>query len=249
MKTNTRIGVALIGGYLIFLIATVPAALVTSKLGPRFAPLAAYDVSGSLWCGHAGVVNYASLRLMNVDWSLHPLALLLGRVEAGWKLHDTSLEGSGTWGRTLGGSRYLSKLKTSADLQTLQNGGLLRIPLPVNGRVNFDIKSMHYSAGKLSAADGSIDVTHAVTLVPALTLGDFHLQLETQQAGVKATLSDRGGPLRAQGVAMINPDGSYQFTGNFSARDQSNANLQQYLRMMGPMGADGRVSVNSTGHL
>jgi hypothetical protein len=249
MNTNTRVGLTLVGGYLIFLIATVPAPLVTNKLGAHLAPLAAYDVSGSLWSGHAGAFNYAALRVANVDWSLHPLALLLGRLEAGWKLHDAALEGSGAWGRTLGGSHYLSKLKASADLQALQNGGLLRIPLPVNGRARFDIKNLRYSDGKLSAADGSIDVNNVVTLVPALTLGDFHLQLETQQAGVKATLSDRGGPLRAQGIAMINPDGSYQFTGNFSARDPNQANLQQYLRMMGPMGADGRVSVNSTGHL
>ena len=87
------------------------------------------------------------------------------------------------------------------------------------------------------------------TPVPALALGDFHIQMETLQSGVKATLSDSGGALRAQGVAMISPDGNYQFSGKFSARDPGQANLQQYLRMLGPMGPDGRVSVTSNGRI
>lgn len=249
MKAGTRLGLTLLSAYLVFLIATVPAPLVLNKLGVRLAPLTVYDVSGSLWSGHTGTVNYAALRIMNLDWSLHPLALLLGRLETGWSLDDPALRGNGALGRTLGGTQYLSNVQATAELQALQSSGLLKILLPVNGQVQFALDTLRYSDGKLSAAEGSIDIKNIATTVPALALGDFHIKLETQQAGIKATLSDVKGALRAQGVAMIKPDGSYQFTGNFSARDPSQASLQQYLSLMGRMGPDGRVSVSSTGHL
>ena len=249
MKAGTRLGLTLLSAYLVFLIATVPAPLVLNKLGERLAPLTVYDVTGSLWSGHAGTVNYTAMRLVNLDWSLHPLALLLGRLETGWSLDDPALRGNGALGRTLGGTRYLANVQATAELQALQSSGLLNIILPVNGQVRFALNTLRYSDGKLSAAEGDIDIKNVATTVPALALGDFHIKLETQQAGIKATLNDVKGALRAQGVALIKPDGSYQFTGNFSARDSSQANLQQYLRMLGRMGPDGRVNVTTNGHL
>jgi general secretion pathway protein N len=249
MKQNTRIGLTLVGAYLFFLIITAPAALTFDKLRARIAPLTLSDVSGTLWSGHAGALNYAALRLTNLEWSVHPFGLLLGRLESGLKLDDSALRGTGTLGRTLGGTLYLTDLNGAAELQALQSSGLLKILLPVNGQALFALRKLRYTDGKLTAAEGAIEIKNAATLVPQLALGDFHLVLETLQAGIKATLSDRGGALRAQGVAMINPDGSYQFTGTFSPRDPNQASLQQYLRMLGPMGTDGRVSVNTSGRI
>ena len=249
MKQNLRLGATLLGAYLAFLLATLPAPLVLGKLQARLAPLALHDVSGTLWCGRAASLNYAMLHAAHLDWSVHPVALLLGRLETGWSLDDAALRGKGTLGRTLGGSVYLSDLDAQADLQALQASGLLRIMLPISGRAEFALHKLRYADGKLAAADGTIDVKGVALQALSLPLGDFHLDLATQQAGVKATLSDRGGALHAQGVAMITPDGAYQFSGNFAARDPNQSALQQYLRMLGKVGADGRVSVNYTGHL
>ena len=249
MKAGTRMGLTLVGAYLFFLIITAPAALTFDKLRARIAPLTMTDVSGTLWSGHAGTFSYATLRLTNLEWSVRPFGLLLGRLESGVKLNDSTMRGSGTLGRTLGGTLYLTDLNGEAELQALQSSGLLKILLPITGQAQFALRKLRYADGKLTAAVGTIEVKNAATLVTQLALGDFHLELETLQAGIKATLSDRGGALRAQGVAMISPDGSYQFTGTFSARDPNQANLQQYLRMMGPVGTDGRVSVNTSGHI
>jgi len=249
MKGGTRIGLTLVGAYLVFLIITAPAALTFDKLRTRIAPLNLSDVNGTLWSGHAGTFSYAALRLANLDWSVNPFGLLLGRLESNVKLNDNALHGSVTMGRTLGGTLYLTDLNGEAELQALQSSGLLKILLPVNGQAQFDLRKLRYTDGKLTAAEGTIEIKNAATLVPQLALGDFHIEVETQQAGIKATLSDRGGALRAQGVAIISPDGRYQFTGTFSPRDPNQANLTQYLRMMGPMGTDGRVSVNTSGHI
>ncbi len=249
MKDGTRIGLTLVGAYIVFLIMTAPAALSYAKLRPRIAPLNLSDVSGTLWSGHAGSLSYAALHLTDLNWSMHPFGLLLGRLESGLTLNDSALHGSVTLGRTLGGTLYLTDLDGEAELPALQASGLLKIILPITGQAQFALSRLRYSDGKLIAAEGTIDVKHAETLVPQLALGDFHVQLETLQAGIKATLSDRGGALRAQGVAMISPDGRYQFNGTFSPRDPNQTNLLQYLRMMGPMGKDGRVSVNTNGHI
>ncbi len=249
MKDGTRIGLTLVGAYVVFLVMTAPAALTFDKLRPRIAPLNLSDVSGTLWSGHAGALNYAALRLSDLDWSIHPFGLLLGRLESRLTLKDNALHGSVTVGRTLGGTVYLTDLEGTAELQALQSSGLLKIMLPVTGQAQLALDKLRYSDDKLTAAEGSIEIKDAKTLVPQLALGDFHIELETQQAGIKATLTDRGGPLRAQGMAMISPDGRYQFTGTFSPRDPNQTNLLQYLRMMGPMGTDGRVSVNTNGHI
>ncbi len=249
MKEGMRMGLTLVGAYWVFLIITAPAALAFDKLRARIAPLNLSDISGTLWSGHAGTLSYANLRLSDLNWSVHPFGLLLGRLESGVKINDSALHGSGTLSRTLGGTLFLTDLNGRAELQALQSSGLLKILLPVNGQAHIALRNMRVADGHITAAEGMIDIKHAATLVPPLTLGDFHIQLETQPAGIKATLSDRGGALRAQGVALISPDGRYQFTGTFSPRDPNQANMVQYLRMLGPMGTDGRVSVNTNGHL
>ena len=249
MKDGKRIGLTLVGAYLVFLIITAPAALAFDTLRARLAPLNLSDVSGTLWSGQAGTLSFAALHLTNLDWSVNPFGLLLGRIESRVTLNDGALHGKATLGRTLGGTMYLTDLDADAELQALQSSGLLKIMVPVNGQAQFALRKLRYTDGKLTAIEGTIDIKQAATLVPQLALGDFQLQLETQQAGIKATLSDRGGALRANGVAMISPDGSYQFTGTFSPRDPNQTNLQQYLRMLGPMGTDGKVSVNTSGKI
>lgn len=68
-------------GYLVFAIATVPAAIVYSMVKlPKGTQVA--GIGGTLWDGYASQVQHRGQIVNNVSWKLSPLALLTGRVSA-----------------------------------------------------------------------------------------------------------------------------------------------------------------------
>jgi hypothetical protein len=68
---------------------------------------------------------------------------------------------------------------------------------------------------------------------------------------LRGQLADGGGPLAAEGVARLQPDGSYQFNGAFSARpgQPGASELAIGLNALGRPGADGKVRVSLAGRL
>ncbi len=237
------------GVYLLFLIVNIPATLVSSQVRDQLPGLTLYGVHGTVWSGSADSLAYGTLHAQNVRWSLRALPLLFGRVEIAWALDAPGLHGRGKLGRTLGGSIYVSDLVAEAPVASLQALSPYKLPLPLAGIASLDLRSVRLDDGALREADGVVDLKSAALKAPNLKLGDFRITMETDDAGTKATLADRGGPLQAQGIAMLKPDGSYQFNGSFASRDNDQPALERYLRLFGRPGPDGKVQVSTTGRL
>ncbi len=252
MKKRIHYALFFLGAYLLFLIATLPAAQVYRwAQGDAAAPVELYRISGTPWRGAAGVMRAGALTLEQTSWRWRPSALLLGRVE--YELNATL--GGGTLqtiaGRTPGGALYARELRLDAPLgQLAALGGVPDSGL--DGRLNAHIERLRVDDGRLHELEGNAELSNARVGAPLdVALGSFTLALSADAASgaVNGVLRDGGGPLRAEGTATLQPNGNYTFNARLGARDNADATLSQTLAMLGRPAADGRVTVNHSGHI
>ncbi len=235
--------------YIIFLAATVPAARAYPLLKASIAPLALYDLDGTLWSGRARTADLGAYRLGALSWQAHPWKLLLGRVEFAWTAAKDTAQGSGVAARSLTGKFHLSE--TNASVPVAELSALLPfLPLKPEGVLRIKLRKMQIDDNIIVAADGILDWENAVFVTPQpVKLGSLALTLATEDSGVKGTLLDKGGALQAQGVLRLKPDGSYQFTGTLASRDPGQPQIQQSLAFLGRPLPDGKVAVSWSGML
>jgi len=235
--------------YIIFSVATVPAARAYPLLKSSIAPLALYDLDGTLWSGRAGTADLGAYRLGSLSWQAHPWKMLLGRLEFAWTAAKDTAQGSGVATRSLTGKIHFSE--TNASVPVAELSALLPFfPLKPEGVLRIELSKIQIDDNIIVAADGTLDWENAAFLTPQpVKLGGLALTLATDDGGVKGTLLDKGGALQAQGVLRLKPDGSYQFTGTLASRDPQQPQIQQSLAFLGKPLPDGKVAVSWSGLL
>lgn len=250
--TRLRYGLFFLIVYLVFLIATLPAAQIYRWSGGGGSGVQLYGIEGTLWRGRAQALRIGTLSLDEPAWTFRPWVLLLGRTEfrvsAG--LGGGSVQSIA--GRSLRGALYARDLQLSAvPVNTLATlGGAPDMGL--TGRINAGIDSLRVGGGELRELDGKVEA-NALGLGPPvdIALGGLTLQLETdrRENRIRGILQDNGGPLQAEGSLTLQPAGEYQFVGRISARGAAAGNLAQALNMLGRPGPDGRIAINRSGRL
>jgi hypothetical protein len=236
--------------YVAFLTLTFPAerayAYWKQQAGGR-APVALGGISGSVWAGHADQALINGQRLEALHWRLHPWALFAGQVAADWSLKVDDGYGRGEAAAGLGGAVSLDSLEARLPLAQLPVKALAA--LRPAGTLSLNLHDVKWDGTALVSASGRVVWNGAgINLFQALEFGDLSLTLETAADEVKGVLADAGGPLQAQGLLSLKPDGSYQFTGSFAARGQA-PELARALRTLGRMGSDGKVHISQKGTL
>ncbi|MDO9371398.1 MAG: type II secretion system protein N [Gammaproteobacteria bacterium] len=232
-----------LAAYVIFLLATVPAARVYPLLQTRLAPLTLYGLEGTLWQGRARTADIGAYRVGPFSWELHIGKLLLGRVEAEVGFRGNG-EGEAVIARTLGGEFRVRV--ANANVPVAETAAWLP-PLVVSGGGHLVIRQadMVLHGGRISAAQGSVLWREGVTPPQqSAPLGDLAMHFDTRDGVIKGTLLDKGGPVQAQGVLTLKADGAYQFSGTLGARD---ATLAPALQAFGPAGADGKITLSYQG--
>ncbi|HEB94580.1 MAG TPA: type II secretion system protein N [Gammaproteobacteria bacterium] len=237
--------------YVIFLLVQFPAgqAYAWWKAGPGAQQkVVLTGLSGSVWRGSAQQALIDGQRLQGLEWRLKPWTVLFGKLEIDYeiRLDDGFLRGS-----------VAADPQGAVAFDTLEAKlPLAQLPLPAivalqpAGVVNLNLQSVDWNGEALLSAQGRLVWSGAgISLLQPLQFGDLALTLENRDGSVIGELSDAGGPLQAEGLLTLKPDGSYQFTGRFAAREGAQSPLGQALGALGRPGADGRVQVNQSGRL
>ncbi len=250
MKLRAGYAALLIGAYLAFVIAQLPAARVVHWLQANNAlPVALYQVDGTLWRGQARTAVIAGQPAGPLDWTFRPAALLTGRVEFTLVLSINSGRLDTIAGRSLGGTNYLrdARLAMSLNDATMLAG---QPDMGLTGRVNANLQRASLGEAGITALEGRVEITGAGAGPPVnVTLGGFTIDIETSDDVIRGTIKDNDGPLRTDGVVVLNPDGSYRLNAGLSARDPANTQLTQALALIGTPGAGGRVMVTQQGSI
>jgi hypothetical protein len=236
--------------YLIFLVTTFPAVRAYPLLKDSLAPLALYDLEGTVWSGRARTAELGPYRMGALSWHSYPWKLLLGRLEFAWMSTEDAAKSHGVAARGLGGRLHLSEVNANLPVAELSAFLIPTLPLKSLGMLRIELNETDIGDNRILATDGVISLENVVFLTPQpVSLGSLTLTLSTVDTGIKGTLLDKGGALQAQGVLMLKPDGSYQFTGTLASRDRNQPQIQQALAFLGKPTADGKVAVNWSGKL
>lgn len=236
-----------LASYLVFLVATVPAKQAYGLLAPRLAPLALYDVEGTLWSGRAAAAIFRGLRLESVAWDMQLLPLLRGRTQAQLTFRTGDGDGSAQVGRRLDGALYLGEVVTK--LPAAQVAPLLPAnPVRVGGTLDIKLAELILDSDGVERVRGTVDWKGGTVLAPQpVTLGDFSVTFADTEQGVEAQFRDGGGPLEAKGTLRLTPDGGYELKGALAARNSAPPELNQALQFLGRPGPDGKIPVAYTG--
>jgi hypothetical protein len=238
------------GTFLVFLLLYVPADLfyrVLQKRGPQ-QQVVLHGLEGTWLSGSAASGRIQQLSVSNFSWKLRPSLRSLVQARVSFNLEGQgNVRGRLTAG--FGGRLALTDLEADLPLHLLrQILSHYRLDLEGNATLRFSKIKLH--GGVPLEAEGTLVFSQLGISQPMkLLLGDFKGEVTTSNDGIKLALTDTGGPLSANGLLLLKPDGSYSFTGDFAPLGQNQTELTTALRLLGPPGRDGRVKVAYSGSL
>lgn len=233
--------------YLLFLWATLPAPYLAARLEKRLPQLQLAGVTGTVFAGAAGQVQYQGNALGAVQWRFDWLSPLRGTL--GYRI--TLDTGSGELhGRVATGFGRLTVRDLTGRLPV---SALNRwLPLPpdsVDGSLVLQLKLLNFKAGHMDSAAGSVDLNDAVLKWPAAaTLGSFHAELTpVPGGGLHATLADVASPFKLQAAFSLGPDGAYHVSGTLAAHDPGDSATRSLLANLGPADSTGQYPFDFSG--
>lgn len=232
------------------LLALFPAPLAARWFVPAVPGLALGPVSGTVWEGRVASLAYRNLDFGRASWSIDPLALFTLSIAA-----DVTLDRAGnaplnaSVGISPSGRITIENLHGTLGLDDLGQAGL--VPRNIaNGDLMLDLERLGVSNGHIVAADGRAGLAGLQsTFLPGVPLGSYEGRLETANDLVIATFSDVEAPLRLNGRAELEPDGSYTVAGSITPTAETPEKLQQGLRFLGQPDASGRYAFSFEGRL
>jgi len=232
-----------IGVYVAVAIGSFPASLAYRWFGPEGLTLAA--VGGTIWNGRAAYGTGAGLSFSNLNWQLHPVALLTGKLS----LDAEAALANGLASAKLAASRdrlELTDVRLSASLESFSEQFALG---EVSGQLGLSLSRLELVGGVPVAAAGTLTVADlfSAPLIPiegvtSIPLGNFRAELTTgEQPGIVALVSDEGGPLELTGRITLAPDRSYTMDALIKTRADAPQELVQGVELVtGEPNAEGR---------
>jgi len=229
--------------FLAFAVALTPARLLADLAG--LGGIVVSNPTGTAWRGEASAVRGAGVALGRTRWTLHPAALLAGRVGADLDvmLADGFLRGYASVG--MGGSLHLEEVEAASPLAAARR----LLPVPVTGgQATARIESLAVEERWPRTAVGTVRVADVPLLLPGApgadeATGSFEVRFDTVDAAddgeLVGTLRDLGGALELSGEVRLYPPGDYEVSGRVRPRDDAPRALADSLNLLGPPGPDG----------
>ncbi len=211
MKPWLRFALTGLAAYLVFLVVTLPAAPLVSRLASADTGLRIAGVSGTLWSGEAVALDTGTLNLRDVEWHLQPLALFTGTLKfalAGSLGTETVRAHAGV---NLWGTQRLTRVQGRLPLGEV----LQRLDVPaeagVAGMLEFDLDEVRWTDAALPLVDGNLVWKPALMVAPVeLDFGTASLKMRIEDDRTLGDLNASGGQLLVQGKVEMQPDGAYR---------------------------------------
>jgi general secretion pathway protein N len=242
---STKVAILLvIAIFLSTLVVRMPAGIIASLL-PK--DIHCQEPAGTVWQGACAELHSGQLTLADVQWNLHPLALLRARLQLDLRSSDPRAAGRGTVTLDTHGDADIDSLTAALPLQD----GISAMPSGWSGAIELALARARIEGHHLVSIEGTVTARQLHSLRPAADLGSFELKFPPPIAGAESlgSLHDIGGPLEVQGDVRLARDGSYEINGVVAVRDPANVDLQQLLQLLGPPDAQGRHDFSLAGTL
>lgn len=247
MKNTSLLVLASILTFMFFLVAKMPANQVISRVTlPE--NISVTGVSGTLWNGNATQLLYNGLQVLDVNWHLDFLPLLIGRaslsIDAGSTRNPESI--------AFNGEVALSRNHLSINDGTLFAPAPLllaqvQLPLPVSakGRVKVEIDALEYAnegcetlMGKGFWLNGEV-----AGLQEQIALGNFEATLYCDNGPVEVTTNPENS-LNMASTVTIHHNGKFALTGKFKPEDSLSKEVHGAARNFFEVDNEGFYSID-----
>lgn len=211
--------------YALFLLWLLPAEQALTLLTPKGGTvLQARTVEGSWHHGVGRDCALWGLPLREIGWRFRPLALISGRLRVSLRGRSerSAIEATLSRGLTVLHLEALEGRVALAELLPLLSPFGLRL----SGVLATSLTGVEIRKGRLSAAQGQV-------VYQRTPLGTLAAKFTTTREGVKATVRDEGGPLRAEGELLLTTEGGYTLAVTLAARGPE---AQELLDRLAPFG-------------
>ncbi|MBW9265949.1 MAG: type II secretion system protein N [Candidatus Thiodiazotropha sp. (ex. Lucinisca nassula)] len=240
-----------LGGYLIFLLAGIPAQHI---IGWALAengklPFSYATVKGSLWRGKMEAINYQGMPLDKIKWRFAPSGLLLGRISFELELRHMNNKVDANVARTLGGFQLkdvegqlpASMITDMADLNQIS----------VEGDVELNLSHVAIETERVTSAEGEIKWLNPALLRPfSLKEGNLKADVTTDDNGnIKIKINDLGGGTSVDGELSLSNEGNYNLNGAIKPGAGSDPGLSSALKAVAKSQPDGSYRISFSGSL
>ncbi|HEY2627471.1 MAG TPA: type II secretion system protein N [Usitatibacter sp.] len=245
IRTLAILGIA---GYAVFLVATIPATFVASRIASATQGAAEFtDVGGTVWNGSArAMVNAPGGRVAfdRVEWHFAPLELAAGHFAYRVGVDSNAIVVNAVIGR--GWSRWILG-PTEAKIE------MSKAPLfmPLAGAWHPEGTVLLTSLGGRYTDDGRTDgaalvtwTDAAVSLSDVRPLGKYVVEMNANDGPVVLNVKTVGGALRISGHGSVAPLGASAFSGEARGDGDRAKDLEPLLDMLGPSRADGSRAID-----
>ena len=251
MKRSYIISVLLLS-YVFFLVVNIPASRVLNFLQKQGSlPVSFYGIEGSIWRGHAdSLVIPGNQKLENLDWSINPFALLLGRLSTDIKATIQKQPLSGQVSKHFfGGDLFIYDATSKLPAKTVQT--IIDLPIgEMGGDIEIFIDKAHLKADLMPLVEARIFWQHAkLTLGQTINMGQINITVIPNEAHQTiVNLSNNGGDLSLNGEASIGTDHSYVLNIGLKPKDAT-GDVAQSLNLFAQRQSDGSYKVKQNGNL
>lgn len=230
---TVRLIVLGVASFLVFLVGTAPASLVTQSLVDEVPGVALDGVGGTLWSGHARTVTWFGRSVGDVEWSLAPGTLMAGTAAVrltvtGPELALDARVDRGLWsGRTA-----ISEVRGHASFAAIQR--LSGARGPISGRADIMGVALTLDDDRPVALSGRVVLKDVVVAAPSpQPIGSFILDLGMDEGRLHATVADDSSAVAATGGVRLDPDGRWNVDLQVRARVPDSA-IASALEALGP---------------
>lgn len=214
---------------LVFLLVQVPARFIVPRISPANPAFSLHNINGSLWQGRVDVVT-PKMTLHNVQWTLKPIQLLLGRAQVELHIDDGDVQVSALAAVGFNGALTLRDTALSVPATKLDPFLPMR-GLQMQGELQADISELRWHNQQLAQLQAQIKWRDAGVRTPMgnTELGDYRADLKQDESGaIAGTVNDLGGVLDLQGKLSL---ANNQLSFNGSVKRELPDHILRFFKM------------------
>ncbi len=234
--------------FAVFMVARMPAQFALQYMPPQ-SPVALQGVSGTVWHGKAQNIVYQGSSLGALEWKVHPLSLLLAKLNTDFTLKGDGITAVGNASVNKEQDIDLENLRILADAEAIPLPPSAQLVTPA-GKVNANFDAIEVRGGKVMSAEGTVKWKPARITAPAeYDLGELNLKVSGKDGRLKGILSSKNSPLNTNGSLNLEPNGMLKTNIKLSPHAGTPPELRDMLPMAGRQAADGSVTIRQQLHV
>jgi general secretion pathway protein N len=256
MSNGVKLALLGVTAFIIFLITTLPASLLTRFITDT-GNVQLERVQGTIWRGNIQQVRVQGTAFGSLGWQVHPWHLFLGKLKLSLVVGQPATATQTPQGTALVSvnvfrtiSIHTADLTAAADWVFTQAA----IPIAADGRILLHIESAVFVPEQLPLLSAQLDWLDAQITYPQVhELGGYRFNLqhypEIAPEHLAGTVQDMDGVFNIDGTVKIQRNGDYQLAVSVSTEPTAPQDLKRVLPLLGDMRDDGSIWIERQGNL